>query len=243
MFDRNAGYPTAVASNDDEGMHAAIRWCIEHLEDGDTLRVWTFLKSNLRNCAPLERLVNEYSRVEHVVGRGGAPMRGNGPVLMAWPDMDDIGQLVQYGSHGIRALCVIVGSEDRLRPWVTAVRPAILGDGSAWADLAPELDPLLIEELKSLTLSINHNNTIAAGFEKNMVVSTLLALHDVGIRLDGEAMQAWALANGWSGKNPQHLAKYVKDINTGKRPRAQQMLSSDYLEKLRIRAAGDNSDK
>jgi hypothetical protein len=30
-----------------------------------------------------------------------------------------------------------------------------------------------------------------------MAVSTLLALHDAGIRMDGEAMQGWALANGW----------------------------------------------
>jgi hypothetical protein len=30
------------------------------------------------------------------------------------------------------------------------------------------------------------------------IASTLLALHDTGIRIDGQAMQGWALANGWS---------------------------------------------
>lgn len=58
MFEREATYPTAVASYDDEGVKAAIQWSLQHTEDGDTLNVWTSLKSNLRNCSPLEGLVN-----------------------------------------------------------------------------------------------------------------------------------------------------------------------------------------
>jgi hypothetical protein len=49
MFDGDVTYPTAVASYDDEGVDAAIDWCCEHMEDGDTLTVWTSLMSNLRN--------------------------------------------------------------------------------------------------------------------------------------------------------------------------------------------------
>ncbi len=233
MFDRDVDYPTAVTSYDDEGLDAAIDWCCEHLQDGDTLTVWTSLKSNLRHSSKLERLVNRHSNVEHVTGRGGGFIRGTGPVLMAWPDMDDIGKLVQHGSRGIRALCVITWNEDSIRPWVTAVRPTVLGDGSAWTDLAPELDPVVVKAMKSLTLTINHNNTIAAGFEKDQVVSTLLALHDARIALDSGAMQGWALANGWSGKNPQRLAKYVDDITRGKRPRCNRVLRADYVATLR----------
>jgi hypothetical protein len=237
MFNHDVDYPTAVASYDDEGVDAAIDWCCEHMEDGDTLTVWTSLKSNLRNCSKLERLVNRHSNVEHVIGRGGGFIRGNGPVVMAWADMEDIGTLVQYGGRGIRALCVITWNEDAIRPWVSAVRPTVLGDGSAWEDSTPELDPVVVEAMKSLTLTVNHNNTISAGFEKDMVVSSLLALHDAGIRMDGEAMQGWALANGWSGKNPARLAKYVKDINAGKRPRCSRVLRADYVDDLRRRAA------
>ena len=56
MFDREARYPTAVASYDDEGVAAAIDWCVEHMEDGDTISVWTSLKSNLENCPALQVL-------------------------------------------------------------------------------------------------------------------------------------------------------------------------------------------
>ncbi|MGA4545629.1 hypothetical protein ACPA54_37130 [Uniformispora flossi] len=236
MFDRNVGYPTAVASYDDEGVDAAVDWCCEHLEEHDTLTVWTSLKSNLANCRQLERLVSRHSNVEHVTARGGAFLHTMGPVLMAWPDMDGIGKLVESGGGRIRALCVITWSDEAIRPWVSAVAPEILGDGSAWQQLTPALDKVVAEAMKSLTLTINHNNTISAGHEKDMVVGTLLALHDAGIRLDGEAMQGWALANGWSGRNPQRLAKYVQDINAGKRPQTRHVLRTDYVDQLRRRA-------
>ncbi|MET8908223.1 hypothetical protein [Micromonospora sp. NPDC004551] len=239
MFDRDVDYPTAVASYDDAGVDAAIDWCCEHMEGGDTLTVWTSLKSNLQNCSQLAHLVRQHSNVEHATGRGGGFIRGKGPVLMAWPDMDDIGKLVQYGGHRIRALCVIAWNDDAIRPWVSAMKPTVLGDGSAWELRTPDLDPVVAEAMSSLTRTVNHNNTISAGFEKDMVVSTLLALHDAGFRMDGEAMQGWALANGWSGKNPERLARYVEDINAGKRPRCRQVLRADYVDSLRRRAAGD----
>ncbi|WP_141206174.1 hypothetical protein [Streptomyces griseorubiginosus] len=185
MFEHDVHFPWAVASNDTEGLDAAIDWCCERMEDGDTLTVWTSLKSNLQNCSELEQLVSRHSNVEHVTGRGGGFIRGNGPVLMAWPNMADIGKLVQYGGHRIRALCVITWNEDEIRPWVAAVGPSVLGDCSAWEELTPELDPVVVEALKSLTKTINHNNTISAGYEKDMVVSSLLALHGAGIPMDG----------------------------------------------------------
>ncbi|WP_204809180.1 hypothetical protein [Mycobacterium riyadhense] len=242
MFDDEVDYPTAVASYDDHGVAEAIRWCASHMQKNDTLTVWTKLNSNLRNCNTLDRLVSLHSDVEHVTGRGGAYLPGHGPVLMAWPDMDDIGELVRFSSHMIRGLCVITWNADRIRPWVTQMRPDILGDGSEWENVTPELDPVVIEAMKSLTLTINHNNTIAAGYEKDDVVSVLLALHDAGISMDGDAMQGWALAHGWSGKNPALLAKYVEDINRGKRPRCNRLIRSDYIDHLRERVAGGIED-
>ncbi|MBT2523524.1 hypothetical protein [Arthrobacter sp. ISL-28] len=51
--------------------------------------------------------------------------------------------------------------------------------------------------------------------------------------MDADAMQGWALAHGWAGKNPEGLAQYVRDINGGKRPRARHVLRSDYVDYLR----------
>lgn len=242
MFDDEVDYPTAVASYDDAGLAEAIRWCASHMEKGDTFTVWTKLKSNLRNCDALDRLVSRHSDVEHVTGRGGVYVRAHGPVLMAWPNMDDIGELVRFSSHMIRGLCVITWNAERIRPWVTQMRPDILGDGSEWENRTPELDSVVIEAMKSLTLTINHNNTIAAGYEKDDVVSVLLALHDARIPMDSNSMQGWALAHGWSGKNPALLAKYVKEINGGKRPRCNRVIRSDYIDQLRERGAAGIED-
>lgn len=241
MFDHDADYPTAVASYDDEGIAAAIEWSAGHLHDGDTLSMWTSVKSNLPNCAELEQFVQRHRDVVHITGRGGGMPAGSGPVLMAWPDMDDIGELARF-SRGIRALCVITWNADRIRPWVTAMKPDILGDGSDWENLTPEPDPVVIEALKSLTLTVNHNNTISAGFEKDQVVTALLALHDAHVPMDADAMQGWALAHGWSGKNPERLAQYVRDINSGKRPWAKQMLNPGFVDRMRERAMANGDD-
>lgn len=238
MFESSATYPTAVASYDDAGVDAAVQWCIDLMEKGDVLTVWTSLKSNLPNCPQLARLVAQYSNVEHITGRGHVSVRGTGPVLMAWADMDDIGKLVRSGSR-LRGLCVITWNADGLRPWVTTMQPEILGDPSEWEQNdGLVVDPIVAEALESLTLTINHNNTIAAGFEKDQVVRALLALHDARIPMDAEAMQGWALGHGWRGKNPQLLAKYVTDINGGKRPRFSGTISPDYVDRMRQRAEG-----
>jgi len=241
MFNQEIDYPIAIASYDSEGLSEAINWCVEGMQKEDTLTVWTKLKSNLSNNVELENLVNRHSNVIHITGRGGGAVRHNGVVLMAWPDLEDIGEIQRY-SDGIKRLCVITWNPDNLRPWVTAVQPTILGDPSEWDTRTPELDPVVVEAMKSLTLSINHNNTIAAGFEKDQVVSTLLMLHKAGITLDGEAMQGWALAHGWHGKNPVQLTKYVADINNGKRPRSRSVVRPDYIDYLRKRAAGEIAD-
>jgi hypothetical protein len=241
MFDREADYPTAVASYDDAGVAAAIDWCVEQMEDGDTVSVWTSLKSNLGNCPALQSFVQRYRDVEHITGRGGGVPSGPGPVLMAWADMDDIGEVLRYARR-VRALCVITWNEERLRPWVTAMKPAILGDGSAWEALTPDLDPVVIEAMKGLTLTINHNNTISAGFEKDQVIGILLALRSARIPMNADAIQSWALAHGWSGKNPERLAQYVRDINAGKRPRSRNVIRADYVETLKRRAAEGGED-
>jgi hypothetical protein len=116
-----------------------------------------------------------------------------------------------------------------------------LGEGSAWNDnLTAELNPVVVEAMKGLTRTINHNNTISAGFEKDQVVGVLLALHGAGITMDADAIEGWSVAHGWSGKNPSRLAKYVRDINDGKRPQSKSAIRPGYIETLRKRAA-DNA--
>lgn len=51
------------------------------------------------------------------------------------------------------------------------------------------------------------------------------------------------MLTGGAGKNPERLAQYVRDINSGKRPRARHALRADYIDYLRQKlASGDDSD-
>lgn len=241
MFDRATEYPCAVTSSDDQGLEQGIAWSVQRLEPGQSLTLWVPLKRSLANNSRIRRL-SESRRVEVITGRGVPYIAGPGPVLMAWPRMDDIGELQRSASR-ITALCVVVWNEGEIRPWVLASKPELLGDSAAFEEdasrAADGLDPVVLEAMKGLTLTVNHNNTIAAGFEKDQVVGVLLALHDHGYRLDGPTLQGWALAHGWSGGNPQRLADYATKINSGSRPRARRMLRSDYIDRLRARAAGE----
>ena len=243
MFDHGTDYPLAVTSQDDDGIKAGISWCFGHMNDGDHVTVWTSLKSNLRHNQLLEWLVTRYSKVDHVTARGGAYMQRPGPVLMAWANPNDISEFIEHNSRNIRALCVISWDKVKLIPWVSVARPELLGDASTWTIPTPKLDPVVIEEMEYLTNTINHNNTIAAvGYDKDYVVSVLLGLHDAGYELNGPLLAAWAIANGWAGKNPAKLEEYVKKINQGTRPRIQRDLSPEYVEQLKSRSTlrGEN---
>ncbi len=237
MLDRSdSPDPTAVASSDDAGVDAAVAWCRQHMAAGDSLTIWTPQKSNLSACARLEQLVRRHADVDHITGRGGGSAHRRGPLLMAWPDMDNIGKLTRFSGQTLQALCVITWHADAIQPWVSAVQPEILGDGAPWQQRTPELDPVVALALADLTARINHSNTITSGYEKDDVVTVLLALHDAGIGLDGKAIQGWVLAHGWTGSNPQRLATYVADINAGKRPRCRRVLRRDYVADLTLRA-------
>lgn len=72
--------------------------------------------------------------------------------------MDDLGKITRSGNR-VRALCVAAWVEDWIRPWVAATQAEALGDAKAWAEVpAPDLDPVVEEALKGLTLTVNDIN-------------------------------------------------------------------------------------
>lgn len=230
MFKQEMTAPVAVTTNDEASINKGIRWLAGHLGDGQRLTVWTPQKQNLTGNPQLRSLVARTS-VEHITGRGGAHLAGSGPVLMAWPRPADISEFLRYNSHQVTALCVIAWG-DELLSWVSSARPELLGKTTAW-DMGDQLDPVVEAAMRNVTRSINHNNTITGGYEKDDVVSALLALHDAGYALDAKALEGWAVANGWSGRNPAHLADYARKIMSGSRPRSKRKRDTNFVERMR----------
>lgn len=223
--------PVAVTTDDEESVDEGIRWLIGQLGAGQMLTVWTPQMQNLTGNSQLRSLVAR-AGVEHITGRGGAHLAGPGPVLMAWPHPTDISEFLWYNSYQVTALCVIAWGEDELLSWVSAARPELLGKTTSW-DMGDQLDPVVEAAMLNVTESINHNNTITGGYEKDDVVSALLALHDAGYTLDAKALEGWAVANGWSGHNPARLAEYARKIMSGSRPRSKRKRDTNFVERMR----------
>lgn len=218
MFDRTADCPCAIADGTDEGLAEGFDWCAERMEDGDTLTVFVAQKSALTNSPLPNQWLSQYRDVEIVTARGFVIVN-RGPDLALWPSAQGLGKVLD-NAPSVKALCVASWNHAEIGPWVAAARPELLSTAGDWAEVpAVELHPEVESEMAAVTRIMNHNNTISAGFEKDVVVKALLRLHDAGHRLDGQTLEGWALAHGWSGKNPARLAKFADEIDGGKRPR------------------------
>ncbi|AWG97165.1 MULTISPECIES: hypothetical protein [Rhodococcus] len=222
MFEKQPDYPCAVtnsSSADPTAIERAFRWVRQRKQPGQKILLWTPQKSNIRN----DRQVEAISRHPDVlVGTSRGRFSSGwyeGPVLGMWQDTEDLAKM-PIGRP--TAMCIVPWVPERLAGWVRAVDAEILGDGRDWqltTSAGQGLDPVVVRGMESITLLINHSNTIKAGYEKRDVVSALLALHDAGYELPAEAIQSWALGHGWRAQNANHLADYCAQINRGSRPR------------------------
>lgn len=151
--------------------------------------------------------------------------RVNGPVLAMYADAENLAY--PAGAVGLTALAV-VASPHELDTWAEEVKAEVVhsidSNGSDTFELSgirpePALVPEVIAGLKQITTLINHNNTIAAGYERDQVVKVLRQLKRGGYDLPAKRMAEWAVANGWRHGNPKELIKLVRKTNDGVRLR------------------------
>jgi len=151
--------------------------------------------------------------------------RVKGPVLAMYADAENLAY--PAGAVGLTALAV-VASPHELDTWAEEVKAEVVhsidSNGSDTFELSgirpePALVPEVIAGLKQITTLINHNNTIAAGYERDQVVKVLRQLKRDGYDLPAKRMAEWAVANGWRHGNPKELIKLVRKTNDGVRLR------------------------
>lgn len=109
--------------------------------------------------------------------------------------------------------------------------------GADPAGIQRELDPLVNEALTRLTHTLQRHRAISDDFENDLIVGTLLVLHDAGAPLHEALMRAWAAAHQWSDRSTTRMAGCVRDITAGNRPPAAPVLPRGYLHQLRRRVA------
>lgn len=159
--------------------------------------------------------------VNTISGRNSYIFNADGPVLAAYPRVEDLGTIV--GSRGITALCV-VRRVDSLKIWIQETKAEVLTEERADNDSSRDeeeslLAPEIRQALEYMGMMVNCNNAISGGYEKKIVIRQLLKLHDEGIYLPGNEMAEWVASRGWKGENCSKLREFAAKINNGIRPR------------------------
>ena len=224
MYTRTIDYPCAIADHTEEGVKAALRWALQHVGAGQVLTLWVMQKGILNKNKFLPDLLKD-ADVDLAIAVGKDVYRVNGPVLAMYPLADELAY--PAGAEGVMALAVVRWS-DPLDTWAAEVKAEVIhsidSSGSDTFELSgitpePALVPEVIAGLKQITTLINHNNTIAAGYERDQVVKVLRQLKRGGYDLPAKRMAEWAVANGWRHGNPKELIKLVRKANDGVRLR------------------------
>jgi hypothetical protein len=224
MCARTIDYPCAIADFTDEGAEAALQWALDHKGDGEELTLWAMAKGTLQ-ANDILRGFSRHKGNGPNVAVGKHVYRVKGPVLAMYPDAENLAY--PAGAVGLTALAV-VASPYELDTWAAEVKAEVIhsidSSGSDTFELSgitpePALVPEVIAGLKQITILINHNNTIAAGYERDQVVKVLRQLKRDGYDLPAKRMAEWAVAHGWRRGNPKELIDLAKKINNGVRPR------------------------
>ena len=224
MCARTIDYPCAIADFTDEGAEAALQWALDHKRDGEELTLWAMAKGTLQ-ANDILRGFSRHKGNGPNVAVGKHVYRVKGPVLAMYPDAENLAY--PAGAVGLTALAVVASSYE-LDTWAAEVKAEVIhsidSSGSDTFELSgitpePALVPEVIAGLKQITILINHNNTIAAGYERDQVVKVLRQLKRDGYDLPAKRMAEWAVAHGWRRGNPKELIDLAKKINNGVRPR------------------------
>ncbi len=133
-----------------------------------------------------------------------------GPVLAPWPSEDVLAALSDTLAQRTTAVCVIEwGDFDYQEAWLAAHGAVDLVTGQVRGARRPLLDPVIEVAMRRLSDAVNHNNGLVQAYDKAYAVRTLQELVRCGHRYEVDALCAWALANGFTQREVEHLRDYA----------------------------------
>jgi hypothetical protein len=205
-------YPAALVSHPDKNRGArAIKWALDHLGPGEQPLVWIGRKGDIANEPAFAAFAKTYPVM---TGRHGTsdPWNG-GPVVAAWPNREQLADIAAMSR--MTALVVLEWSPKDVAAWVAATNPEMLTPDGAPPPAPPVLDPVVAAALRACTHPVNASQSMSGTFDRRDVIRAIKTLRHGGVALDPEAMFAWALAHGWSGKGAESLREAVAKANAG----------------------------
>jgi len=140
-----------------------------------------------------------------------------GPLLACWPTEQMFGSISDRLGPRVTAVCVLEwGDAAYQRSWITAHRGVDL-TGTATTNIGIALPPVVLAAMETMSHLVDHSNGLVGSFDKAIAIGILQALVRAGYRYDVDEMCAWALANGFTAGETEHLRDYATKALTGHR--------------------------
>lgn len=138
-------------------------------------------------------------------------------VIALWPDNTALQKIDRY-DHSLKAVGVLTWNLKDVEVWA---------DGVGAVDLlgirkteSPEIEDVVVRgAMRTLTDSVNLSTGISHPSDWDHAVISLRALRKRGHTLDGDEIESWAIANGWSYDDAADLGKLVREMAEGKAKR------------------------
>ena len=137
-------------------------------------------------------------------------------MIALWPTEKALQQLDDVST--IVALGVLTWNLKDVAIWVSGVGAVdLLGEASA---AIPSIsDPVGLGGLRSLTNSVNLSTGLAHPSDWDHAVQMFRALRQRRHKIDGDEIERWAVANGWSYRHASELAQLPREVAAGRAKR------------------------
>ena len=190
----------------------ALRWMLGRISAlGCSYLVVAPTKGHFQRMPILRALpASAKQTLRSVDARGGTE-----PVVVAlWPSEQDLLKIDQL--IGLEALCVVPWNESDIATWRDA-RQALDLSGHAATPNPPAIADLAVRRaMEDLTHLVNLETGLDNPSDKTAAVSAFRILKTHGHSWEPAEIQAWAMANGWSGGGARQLAECAAGVLAGK---------------------------
>jgi hypothetical protein len=206
---------------DDEAVRIGLIWLAEasRTAEGGTLHA-----PGLENFRSLSHIVGNIDAIvkNKVFTLNAVPINlatlrtGSvaGAVLALWTDDKMLQEIEDWWRPP--AICAIPWLRRHIARWVEAHGPTELRSGTIGATKTVA-NPVVIEALNSLTLSVNLGTGLGHPSDHDAAVWTFRALKDAREAFDPDEVRAWAAAHRWQMRHAEELGDIAEKVLDGRR--------------------------
>lgn len=144
-------------------------------------------------------------------------------VIALWPNAKALQRLDDVAT--IKALGVLTWRLDEVVPWASGVGAVDL-TGEATTEAPSIRDPVILGALRSLTNSVNLSTGLSHPSDWDHAVHMFRALRKRGHAIDGDEIETWAIANGWSYRHAAQVGQLAREMAAGKTKRTKSRAAS-----------------